>query len=205
MSKHLSYFMRLDCAGDVLNSADPMRKPLRRVTEAVAVTKKLRPAALENPGEIKVLQITDGNGFETMLASHVLKLKEAKVITTHKPKHGLQTRVQNFTLLVSKNPFNEIKDLEAIDVDTILVFTGNIDYNKAVDLYNESDACGVIIMPNPDSIRYKSRYFGMDQLVDLQAAKLLALRDHLGGKPNLTVDQEVLSRNNVIISNSHVY
>jgi hypothetical protein len=199
MSRHLSYFMRLDCAGDVLNSIDPMRKPLRRITEAVAVTKKIRPAALANPGMIKVLQITDGNGVEAIVASHLLKLKSATVITSKMPKNGLHKRVENFTLKVSNDPFTDIND-ETIDDNTVLVFTGNIDYTKAKNLYMESDACGVIMMPNTSTIRYYGPHRGTINIVDDQAAKLIALMNNIGGLSKITVDLEILGQNNIIIS-----
>jgi hypothetical protein len=76
--EYVSEFLSLKCAGDVLNVVAPLgTKASKEITESMAVIKVLRGITLKRPMELKLLDLCAGNALTSVLAVHLLPVKEA--------------------------------------------------------------------------------------------------------------------------------
>lgn len=195
MSRHIDYFAKLDCAGDVLNSVSPMQKPEASICEAISLIKRIRPIILRSPNKYRIVHVTDNNGLASILAAHLLPIVSAEVYSTQK-KDNMTDRVEELSWFHKRLP-----NPEDLDSYVILIATGNINYDHIIDLYMNSNIMNVIMVPNSSSIKCKSENNEFDKrFLGPVLSKYLYLRNEIDG--TIYIDKDIpIFEYSMLISN----
>ncbi len=85
-NRYLEEFFSLKCAGDVINAVTPLNRAMKEITEAMGVVRHLKPFFLHHPMQRGLLDIGAGNALASILAVHLLPVKNALSIDK-KPRH----------------------------------------------------------------------------------------------------------------------
>lgn len=98
MSEYMNRFLSLKCSGDVLNAVGSMHKPEKEITESMGIIKHLKPITLKEKMKYSVIDLCAGNALTSILACHMLPIKEAIAIDKKK-RSGHYERVKRFKYL----------------------------------------------------------------------------------------------------------
>jgi len=73
MSRYVSEFLALKCAPDVLGTVGFLgNKPEKEITEAMAIIRKLKRIALNDPNKYQLIDLCSGNALVPVIAAHLL-------------------------------------------------------------------------------------------------------------------------------------
>jgi threonine dehydrogenase-like Zn-dependent dehydrogenase len=77
MNSYVDQFLKLKCAGDVLNVCNPINKAEKEISESMAIIKKVRNVVIANPMKYTLVDMCCGaHGLTGVLAAHLLPLKK---------------------------------------------------------------------------------------------------------------------------------
>lgn len=144
--RYVSEFLSLRCSGDVLNIVSPMGKSVEKeITESMGMIKLLRNITLKEPGRYNVFDICAGNALTAVIATFLLPINQAIAIDKL-PRSRNWQEVRRFTYC-----FQDIFEIDPriFDQNSIIIAVHPCMKlaQKVVDLYNNSDASHLIIMP----------------------------------------------------------
>ena len=103
MKSLIDKFLSLRCAGDVLESVQPLTSDVtRRIGESMALIEAIRPLILKHKGEYKLIELCSGTPLTSVIAAHLLPIEHATAYVW-RPKYlpGLLDRVHHFKCHVS--------------------------------------------------------------------------------------------------------
>lgn len=90
-------FLSLRCAGDVLESLQPLNgETSRKITEAMALIDVVRPLILRHKGEYKLVEVCAGEPVTAVIAAHLLPVEMAKAILWRDEPKATLDRVHHF-------------------------------------------------------------------------------------------------------------
>jgi hypothetical protein len=115
MSEYMERFLSLKCSGDVLNAVGPMHKPEKEITESMGIIKHLKSIVLLEKMKYSVIDLCAGNALTSILAIHMLPIKEAIAIDKKK-RSGHYENVKRFRYYEM-----DIKDCVYAISETILI------------------------------------------------------------------------------------
>lgn len=142
---YLDEFLGLRCAGDVLNIAAPIQNARKEITESMSVLRYIRKAALSKPMTYTLYDMCAGNALTSLIAIHLLPLKEA-VAVDHKKRKRKWDRAKRFEYLE-----RDIRDMsgENIPRESIIIGVHACQdlAEHIIRLYNESHAKYLVLMP----------------------------------------------------------
>jgi hypothetical protein len=201
--RYLDMFLSLHCAPDVLGVCGPMKESTKEISEALAVTTRMRKWVLKEPMKYKIMDLCAGNALSSVLAVMSLPITWAYAIDK-KPRKRDWEKVQRFDYLVK-----DIYDPTVLDLvnDCTIITSIHPCKNLAmqvIDLYNQSSAPYLILIPCcvqknavdreriPTIIREK---FGTQE----QWAYILASKIE-GSEVNVMQDKYCLSPRNMVIT-----
>jgi len=142
MNKYMQSFMKLRCAGDVLNSMPRLSNAEKEITESMAVIKHLKQIVLPDPMKYSVIDMCAGNALTSVIAVHMLPVLCATAIDKKK-RHGDYDRVKRFEYIEG-----DIKDCGKIDSNDIIIAVHPCKTAiDIVDMFNQSDAKALIMVP----------------------------------------------------------
>lgn len=145
-------FMRLKCAGDVLNIAGPMKAPDKEISESMAVIRHLKSIALKEPMQWTLYDMCAGNALTSLIAVHLLPFKKA-IAVDKRERYRKWENAKRFTYLNYdiKKIKNNLKLWQKSDVPEKAIIIGvhacQSLANDIIDIYNKSDASHLILMP----------------------------------------------------------
>lgn len=139
--KYLDEFFKLRCCGDVLNSVSVMHNASKEITESLAVIKKLKQIVLPKPMQYNVIDLCAGNALTSVLAVHMLPVKSALAVDRKKRK-GNYDRTQRFHYKQG-----EVANVCLMPMDIAISVHPCQTGDLVVDLFNNSDAYALIMMP----------------------------------------------------------
>ena len=97
--KYFDTFMSLRSSGDILNVVNPLgSRASKEITESMAMFSRLRKIALKAPMEYSLIDLCAGNALTSVLAAHVLPLKESIAVDKKLRKRGWES-VRRFRYL----------------------------------------------------------------------------------------------------------
>ena len=195
MNQYVEHFLKLNCAGDVLNSVSPMKRPEQHITEAMAILKRLRPIVLAEPNKFKIVEVTSGNGLASVVALHLFPIVSATIFSTKAPNRLIE-RVKNLTYYNRRFKYDTDKDL--VDKNTIIIMSGCILSQDAeiVDAYLENESSGQFIAI-PENGHFVEEDHLINKCMGKYAATCMHIRNILGGK--MTQDRYILGPRNIVI------
>lgn len=147
----LNYFLELKCAGDVLNSVYPVLNPEKEVSEAMAMAKRLKRFLISKPNHYNIFDLCAGNCLFSSLIAHLFKTKGVCAIDKKERKRENLKNIRDFENI----KLDIIKDEEVI-IEMINSCENSIITSihpcselaqKVLDIYKESKASHVVIMP----------------------------------------------------------
>jgi hypothetical protein len=191
-------FLRLRCAGDVLNAACLKKNVEKEISESMAVWKRLRGIALNAPMENRLLDMCAGNALTSILAAHTLPFKGCVALDI-KMRNWNYENVKRFTY-AELDIFEEFGMVDTEhDVICAVHACGKL-AERVVEIYNESNAHALVLMPCCHA-PYKTPH---KQFLIEQMGSHAAWAYHLAGliedsTVHITQDKKVLSPCNYII------
>jgi hypothetical protein len=197
---YLSEFLSLRCAGDVLNVVSPLgTKAHKEITESMAIIKKLKPITLEKPMEYNVIDLCAGNALTSVLAAHLLPVKRALAIDS-KIRKREWSKVQRFCYQAIS--IYDIKP-DTVPENTIVISVHPCKglANRVIDLYNQSAAQHLILMPCCNGA-VKNKYSYLCQTLGKYIAWCFQLLEQCSGKTNMSIDEKCISPKNCVITAS---
>ena len=150
---YVRHFLQLKCAGDVLNAVTPVNNCHKEITEAMAVVKELKRIVFANK-KIKyhLIDLCAGNALSSVLAAHLMPLVSTTAIDRRIPPRRHYDIVRNFEYLqedIMVGGFDEFLDCKCSGQNFIIISThpcGEL-ANTIADIYNQSNASHLVIMP----------------------------------------------------------
>ncbi len=88
---HLSRFLKLKCAGDVINAVAPINNFEKEITEAWAIVRVIRPLILSNPGKYNILDLCAGNALTSVLSVFLLPITYSVAVDIKPRKRRYET------------------------------------------------------------------------------------------------------------------
>ena len=137
---YIAKFLHLRCAGDVLESIQPINRPRfdDEISEAMALIGAIRGKTLKEPGKWKIVDICAGNVLTGVIAAHLLPVE---CVTLHrwrvKPDGDLLSKVRGLKVQTTGDWSN------IFDGNTIVV-SASPNYDIAVEIANR---CAVNDVP----------------------------------------------------------
>ena len=142
---YLDEFLSLRCTSDVLNIVSPIQNAQKEISESMAVIKYLRKVALHSPMKYNLIDLCAGNALTSLIAIHLLPFQNAIAIDK-RPRNRQWKRAKRFEYAtrdifkISGHYFTKADVIIAVHSCTSLA-------ERVIDLYNESRAKYLIIMP----------------------------------------------------------
>jgi hypothetical protein len=106
----MDQFLRLRCAGDVLESIQPATGDIEcKINEAMALIATIRPFVLREPNKWKVLDISAGPPITGVIAAHLLPVESVKALVwRHGEKLSAINRVSHLKVETCYEPRNPV-------------------------------------------------------------------------------------------------
>jgi hypothetical protein len=172
-------------------------KAMKEVTESMAVIKRLKKYVLPEPGKYRLYDLCAGNALTGVIAAHLLPFAETIAIDYRKRERDWG-RVRRFSY---RNEDILEMDPDSIPENSILIGVhpcGELS-SKIIDLYQESKADHLVIMPCCNGEIDKLNRFLVEQMGPYLAWSY-QLAQHAQGQ--IEIDESVLSPKNAIITAS---
>ena len=137
---YIAKFLRLRCAGDVLESIQPINRPRfdDEISEAMALVGAIRGKILKEPNRWKIVDICAGNVLTGVIAAHLLPVE---CVTLHKwrvkPDGELLAKVRGLKVKTDA-------DWSSIFDNNTIVVSASPNYDIAVEIANR---CAVNNVP----------------------------------------------------------
>lgn len=194
---YVSEFLSLKCAGDVLNIVSPLGdKAQKEITESMAVVKRLRSISLRKPMEYTLYDLCAGNALTSVIAVHLLPIKHA-VAMDKKPRKR-QWRLAKRFQYVTKDIYDIDPKYNIAPNSIIIAVHACTDLsNRVINIYLESDASYLILMPCCEG--KKTLYFPPIFKEKLGTYLWWSYQLALKAKGRLLVDEKVISPKNALI------
>jgi len=84
MNKYITQFLKLKCAGDVLNIVSPINHIEKEITEAMAVIRSIKKITIDKPMEYTIIDLCAGNALSSVISAFLLPIKKAIAIDKKK-------------------------------------------------------------------------------------------------------------------------
>jgi hypothetical protein len=190
-------FVRLESALDILEATSPLgNKPMKEVSESIGILEKLRKIVLKEPNKYTLYDICAGNALTSVIAAFLLPIDQAIAIDKN-PRERKWDLVKDFSYDI-KN----IRKLEPnyFEKDSIIISVHPCRdlAERVIELYNESEASHLILMPCCVGNIDKRHQFAIKALKDKYLAWTFQLADYVGGGA-ISIDKKVISPKNSII------
>lgn len=91
-NKRLNKFLKLKCAGDVLNSLAHLSNPIEEIVLSMTLLDEVRSKILRHPDRYTLVDVAAGNGVVTVLAAYLLPVKEAIAVNSKVRKTPVNVR-----------------------------------------------------------------------------------------------------------------
>ena len=141
MNSYVNSFLKLKCAGDVLNVVGPMNNAEKEISESIAIIKLLRPYALKNKMKFFVVDLCAGNALTSILAVHLLPVAGAFAFDKKK-RSGHYDEVKRFNYHRM-----DISECRLQEKDIVISVHPCKTANLIIDLWNNSESPILIMMP----------------------------------------------------------
>lgn len=145
--RYIEEFLRLKCAGDVLNVVHPLgNNTHKEITESMGMVKKIKGLIISHPMEYSILDLCAGNALTSVLAVHLLPVKKSTAIDI-KLRNRRWGNAQRFEYICG-SIFDPLME-DCINEDSIIVSVhacSNLAH-RIVELYKKSKAKALFLMP----------------------------------------------------------
>lgn len=147
----INYFLELKCAGDVLNSIYPFLNPEKKISESMAIIKKIKKILITNPNKYYIFDFCAGNCLTSSLIAHMFKIKHIYAIDKKENKKDNMNRIRNFTYYETdfiKNKLEVIKFIENKTPSIIIGVHACSELSKEIiNIYKETNSDYLFLMP----------------------------------------------------------
>lgn len=197
--RYVQEFLRLKCAGDVLNVCSPLgNNTHKEITESMGMIKRIKGLFISNPMIYNLIDLCAGNALTSVLAVHLLPVKYAYAIDK-RPRDRKWSNAKRFEYL-TRNIFDSEIEKYIDDKSVVISIHACGDLSvKIIDLYKNSKAKALFLMPCcVGKMRHKYPTKMQEKLGDymLWAWDLVQELENYA----LTEDGNILSPKNIIIS-----
>jgi hypothetical protein len=197
MMKYFDTFMSLRSSGDILNVVNPLgSRASKEITESMAMFSRLRKIALKAPMEYSLIDLCAGNALTSVLAAHVLPLKESIAVDKKLRKRGWES-VRRFRYL-NQDIFDD-SIYELITDRTVIcsVHPCSRLASRIVEIYLKSPAPYLVMMPCCEG-QIKINGSFLRERLGRYACWCLQLAEQANG--DLIQDNNCISPKNIVIT-----
>lgn len=154
---YVSSFLKLKCAGDIINILNPVPNLEKEITESYAILRKIKPLILAKKNKYNVLDLCAGNALTSVMAAFILPIHYAVAVDKKKKirdyskirkfkyveENIYEEFVEGYLHIGDKNP--ALKDAER---NTLIIASHPCKHAvKIIDLFNNSIAKALCIVP----------------------------------------------------------
>ena len=195
--QYLNSFFDLRCSMDVLKATGPVKNLPKEITESMGILKILKSIILKTDRKFNMIDLCAGNSLTSVLAAHMYP--NLKCIAMDK-KERLKAQfnlVRNFSFVmcdIFKFPLSVSKSTIIISVHPCKRLAV-----ECINVFNNSDACHLIIMPCCGGQVTDQRHQFLKSKLGAYFAWTYALSDMCVGKVSIRQDNNILSPKNLII------
>jgi hypothetical protein len=196
---YMQDFLSLKCTGDIINACFPIgNKAEKEITESMAVIKKLRHILLKDHlQEAYLYDLCAGNALTSVIASHLFKLKLAVAVDKRERIRRFEL-VKNFEYLQADIYNIEISNIKPDSIIIGVHACGEL-ANRIIDIYNQSKARYLILMPCCQGTITKTIPYAIREIIKNDyVVWAWQLTERCNGK--LYFDNHCLSPKNAIIT-----
>lgn len=98
-SRYVDAFYGLRCHPEVLRAVEPLNQSSKEISEAMAMVQAIKPHILENRGHVTLLDLCAGNALTSIIAAHLLPIREAIAVDRQPITRAAHARVRGFSYL----------------------------------------------------------------------------------------------------------
>jgi hypothetical protein len=201
--KYLTDFLRLKCAGDIINAVSPVNNFEKEISEAMAIRHNLRKIVLAKPMEYTVLDLCAGNALAGIISVFTLPIQYCHAFDIKpREREGFKT-VKKWSY--TKEDIHAFRP-EFIEKRIILIASHACRdlAVKIIELYNQSKASALIMIPcctMPDKSKQETAELLKQKGLSHYDRWCLWLYNQCLGKKRLFQDTNILSQcNNILVS-----
>lgn len=143
MKSLVDKFLSLRCAGDVLESLQPLNGDVtRRIAESMALIEAIRPLVLKQRGEWKLMEFGVGIPLTSVIAAHLLPI-EHSVAVVRRPKFNQELIDRVRHLKVYSVDSDDDESLKDKPLNKTIIVASNVNQGLAetvAEMSNVADA-----------------------------------------------------------------
>ena len=195
---YVSEFLALKSSGDILNAVTPLNNAEKEITESMGIIKRLRSIVLAEPMKYRVLDLCAGNALTSVLAVHLLPIKEAIAVDIKPRERPGYQAVKRFTYVTGDIREHHRMAFPDSHKDIIVISSHPCKLaRRVIEIYNKTSAKAMIIIPCCEG-PLKRQYPQI--LKEKMGAYIRWCFDlALDCEGSLTVDKKILSPKNCVI------
>jgi len=147
--RYLDYFMRLKCAGDVLNSVHPILNPTKEVTESMSIIKRIKPILVSKPDKYYIFDLCAGNCLTSSLTAHLFKVKKVFAIDKAERYRKGFSNIRGFEYVKMNIYDEELLNMIKSHQPSIIISVHPCSHlaERSIELFKESLADLLLLMP----------------------------------------------------------
>lgn len=94
---YVDEFLSLRCASDVLEAVQPLRDPVKSISESMALISAIRGLCLKRPRAVTIIDVCSGDALTGILAAHLLPVLAVYAVGEKNSMREGYGRVRNFS------------------------------------------------------------------------------------------------------------
>lgn len=142
---YVSQFLKIKCAGDVLNICNPIDRAEKEISETYSMIRKIKRIVLNKKMKYVLYDFCAGNALTSVLSVFLLPVKKAVAID-RRPRKRNWHLVKRFEYI-----FENIFDFDPKNIESPSIIIGvhscGILAKRIIEIYNNSMAKYLLLMP----------------------------------------------------------
>jgi hypothetical protein len=200
--KYLNEFLKMKCAGDILNISNPIQGVVKEIEEGMGIRSILRSIVLKHPMKYRIIEFCAGNALPSILSVFSLPVKSA-IAYDKRPRKRDWNLINRFTYSFEDIYEFDPQKIEETDIIISCHPCGQL-AERVIEIYNQSPSRHLILCPCCNG-KIKNEINNELQWVRSKITKYDLWTAHLGrkikGSITYKTDIELSSpKNNIIIS-----
>lgn len=204
--KYVSEFLSLRCATDIIGISYPVQRMPKEISEAMAMVRRVRSWALNDPNTYALVDLCSGNGLVPLLTAFTLPIKHNYAVDS-KPRDREWDKVRKFSYIHGDIYSNHIQELIENAGDKVILTSCHACKNLAsrvVELYQECKNVKKLVLM-PCCVGKLPFNVSDDMLKQMGRDNLWALYLNQMAEGRLTKDDAAMSpKNRIIVASKDV-
>lgn len=148
---YVSRFLSYKCAGDVLNALDGFNRAEKEITESMAIISQIKPLVLKKKMKYTLVDLCAGNCLTSVLAVHLLPVKQAIAIDIREKKPSKFKEVKRFEYWTADIKMNPVVARLKKEIDGPIIVIGVHACRglatRVIEIHQQLEKSALFLMP----------------------------------------------------------